>query len=179
MKRREEGIIDIMQVKVRCNACFIPDSYYSIFFSSRRRHTRFSRDWSSDVCSSDLWTSSGATLALRAASSTVSCRLSRAWASGDSSVSTIASRVRAYSISTLRFRVARPCSCHSSADVDVAWRGEVVADDETRVERSGALVRDSRPDTPGQEHRMEADAAVGRRDRVAVLGSPRLDHPVD
>src|SRR5690606_40881875 len=25
------------------------------FFSSRRRHTRFSRDWSSDVCSSDLF----------------------------------------------------------------------------------------------------------------------------
>src|SRR5690606_40833582 len=24
------------------------------FFSSGRRHTRFSRDWSSDVCSSDL-----------------------------------------------------------------------------------------------------------------------------
>src|SRR5690606_32902368 len=29
--------------------------YISVFFfSSRRRHTRFSRDWSSDVCSSDL-----------------------------------------------------------------------------------------------------------------------------
>src|SRR5215475_14786414 len=27
---------------------------YFFFFSSRRRHTRFSRDWSSDVCSSDL-----------------------------------------------------------------------------------------------------------------------------
>src|SRR5436309_15550942 len=26
----------------------------AVFFSSRRRHTRFSRDWSSDVCSSDL-----------------------------------------------------------------------------------------------------------------------------
>src|SRR2546422_6711627 len=25
------------------------------FFSSRRRHTRCSRDWSSDVCSSDLF----------------------------------------------------------------------------------------------------------------------------
>src|SRR5690349_23993777 len=25
------------------------------FFSSRRRHTRSLRDWSSDVCSSDLW----------------------------------------------------------------------------------------------------------------------------
>src|SRR5690606_39759374 len=27
---------------------------FMFFFSSRRRHTRFSRDWSSDVCSSDL-----------------------------------------------------------------------------------------------------------------------------
>src|SRR5690606_40577351 len=27
---------------------------FRFFFSSRRRHTRFSRDWSSDVCSSDL-----------------------------------------------------------------------------------------------------------------------------
>src|SRR3712207_8051238 len=26
----------------------------SFFFSSRRRHTRYWRDWSSDVCSSDL-----------------------------------------------------------------------------------------------------------------------------
>src|SRR5688572_33114189 len=26
------------------------------FFSSRRRHTRFDCDWSSDVCSSDLFT---------------------------------------------------------------------------------------------------------------------------
>src|SRR5207237_6078216 len=28
--------------------------YLSFFFSSRRRHTRFKCDWSSDVCSSDL-----------------------------------------------------------------------------------------------------------------------------
>src|SRR6266508_5128897 len=30
--------------------------YFSVcfFFSSRRRHTRWPRDWSSDVCSSDL-----------------------------------------------------------------------------------------------------------------------------
>src|SRR5690606_40980277 len=32
--------------RLRLKCCF--------FFSSRRRHTRFSRDWSSDVCSSDL-----------------------------------------------------------------------------------------------------------------------------
>src|SRR2546429_7171014 len=29
-------------------------SFFFFFFSSRRRHTRCSRDWSSDVCSSDL-----------------------------------------------------------------------------------------------------------------------------
>src|SRR2546430_11070908 len=28
--------------------------YTAFFFSSRRRHTRFDCDWSSDVCSSDL-----------------------------------------------------------------------------------------------------------------------------
>src|SRR5690606_41195172 len=34
------------------------------FFSSRRRHTRFSRDWSSDVCSSDLvWTAQARVIA--------------------------------------------------------------------------------------------------------------------
>src|SRR3712207_7349024 len=30
--------------------CFL----FFFFFSSRRRHTRYWRDWSSDVCSSDL-----------------------------------------------------------------------------------------------------------------------------
>src|SRR5699024_6798627 len=28
--------------------------YVFVFFSSRRRHTRSKRDWSSDVCSSDI-----------------------------------------------------------------------------------------------------------------------------
>src|SRR5687768_18153297 len=39
------------------------DNYFHFFFffSSRRRHTRCSRDWSSDVCSSDL-TEQGAQL---------------------------------------------------------------------------------------------------------------------
>src|SRR5256886_9385988 len=32
------------------------DNTRSFFFSSRRRHTRFDCDWSSDVCSSDLRT---------------------------------------------------------------------------------------------------------------------------
>src|SRR5256886_9349232 len=36
-----------------------------VFFSSRRRHTRFDCDWSSDVCSSDLWVAERATLPRR------------------------------------------------------------------------------------------------------------------
>src|SRR5688572_31520357 len=32
--------------------CFV--FFFVFFFSSRRRHTRFDCDWSSDVCSSDL-----------------------------------------------------------------------------------------------------------------------------
>src|SRR5947209_10829823 len=32
---------------------FLLDRFF-FFFSSRRRHTRYWRDWSSDVCSSDL-----------------------------------------------------------------------------------------------------------------------------
>src|SRR2546430_4311929 len=41
----------------RCSVCWMlaesgADVFF--FFSSRRRHTRFDCDWSSDVCSSDL-----------------------------------------------------------------------------------------------------------------------------
>src|SRR2546422_7082554 len=32
----------------------VTNAVFFFFFSSRRRHTRCSRDWSSDVCSSDL-----------------------------------------------------------------------------------------------------------------------------
>src|SRR3989337_1000 len=36
------------------NSCTEGAEYLAFFFSSRRRHTRCYRDWSSDVCSSDL-----------------------------------------------------------------------------------------------------------------------------
>src|SRR5256884_1176063 len=40
---------------LRCLLVYpIPPCMIFFFFSSRRRHTRCSRDWSSDVCSSDL-----------------------------------------------------------------------------------------------------------------------------
>src|SRR2546421_8024809 len=34
--------------------CYVLVLCFFFFFSSRRRHTRSDRDWSSDVCSSDL-----------------------------------------------------------------------------------------------------------------------------
>src|SRR2546429_9412177 len=42
-----------MCICVRCVRALCSELFY-FFFSSRRRHTRCSRDWSSDVCSSDL-----------------------------------------------------------------------------------------------------------------------------
>src|SRR5206468_8280701 len=38
----------------RNRGCRAATELLSFFFSSRRRHTRSDRDWSSDVCSSDL-----------------------------------------------------------------------------------------------------------------------------
>src|SRR3989344_3934112 len=40
-----------MKQVIICHACCVKDS---VFFSSRRRRTRLTCDWSSDVCSSDL-----------------------------------------------------------------------------------------------------------------------------
>src|SRR2546422_1465151 len=58
-----DNIVDLLQLLVRnnCTVYYRLADYGSVcwlvfvfFFSSRRRHTRCSRDWSSDVCSSDL-----------------------------------------------------------------------------------------------------------------------------
>src|SRR5690606_1819717 len=62
-----------------------------LFFSSRRRHTSFSRDWSSDVCSSDLsaigiatGTCAPAADAARAGQQTRTIEAARRTRSGDS-----------------------------------------------------------------------------------------------
>src|SRR2546430_8978031 len=43
-------LLYVIHVLVRSNTLIVK----CFFFSSRRRHTRFDCDWSSDVCSSDL-----------------------------------------------------------------------------------------------------------------------------
>src|SRR2546429_4818120 len=48
-------MVDRITIKIFAQKPGIPSEHlYVIFFSSRRRHTECSRDWSSDVCSSDL-----------------------------------------------------------------------------------------------------------------------------
>src|SRR2546430_13503584 len=46
-------VTETLRYKAESLHDFIPLHYF-FFFSSRRRHTRFDCDWSSDVCSSDL-----------------------------------------------------------------------------------------------------------------------------
>src|SRR2546430_4353101 len=44
--------------RLKYNVAYVLHAFFFFFFfSSRRRHTRFDCDWSSDVCSSDLWRS--------------------------------------------------------------------------------------------------------------------------
>src|SRR5437762_9547167 len=48
-------------ILVSCLFCFWVRCFCFFFFSSRRRHTRYIGDWSSDVCSSDLAVPKGLT----------------------------------------------------------------------------------------------------------------------
>src|SRR5207253_10158877 len=48
--------------------------FFFFFFSSRRRHTRWPRDWSSDVCSSDLPDSGQACTPTGSQPTTIDCR---------------------------------------------------------------------------------------------------------
>src|SRR5699024_11290948 len=56
--RRKHGGCSTSRLVGYVKALTEPDLYHNMdhlfFFSSRRRHTRSKRDWSSDVCSSDL-----------------------------------------------------------------------------------------------------------------------------
>src|SRR6266568_274544 len=48
------AVVGIPVVLKEVDAKFVEVVFQFFFFSSRRRHTRWNCDWSSDVCSSDL-----------------------------------------------------------------------------------------------------------------------------
>src|SRR2546430_4782988 len=88
------------------------------FFSSRRRHTRFDCDWSSDVCSSDLqWEAliNNFNVAVRPAGSRAATRLSSDGSEGDAyELSSIAwspdsKKLAAYRVRSEERRVGKEC----------------------------------------------------------------------
>src|SRR5688572_33181722 len=101
------------------------------FFSSRRRHTRFDCDWSSDVCSSDLTIPRGVSGTLstgfRAPSSACNprCRASYAAPLRDAGIATYRSEER---------RVGKECRSGWAADDYIQkWNGSIIKIYDTRV----------------------------------------------
>src|SRR5690606_41117591 len=81
---------------------------FYFLFSSRRRHTRFSRDWSSDVCSSDLLpvpSASGFTKSGKGIDTSAISASSATTAKG--AVGTPASRTTRFVIALSRVRASR------------------------------------------------------------------------
>src|SRR2546430_5693337 len=68
---------NVMLTSIRCARSVW---FFLFFFSSRRRHTRFDCDWSSDVCSSDLGRAAGPALAAAAAAPLVLATAAEAFA---------------------------------------------------------------------------------------------------
>src|SRR5437868_14392624 len=69
----------------------------SLFFSSRRRHTRSKRDWSSDVCSSDLtYGSSGVRRAWKARCALRASCSPRSWTGTDDEIGRASCRERVW-----------------------------------------------------------------------------------
>src|SRR5438067_5691556 len=129
------------------------------FFSSRRRHTRSKRDWSSDVCSSDLH--------LRSRPGRRREHLAAFLGPHPAKPSTDR-RARAALYHDVDLR-----HLHPHPDVDERWSGHGDRDDRAlRVPRSLPLVRDRlRLD----DRRRDARAQRGIRDRVSPLvAGPRL-----
>src|SRR2546427_13176533 len=62
---------------------------FFFFFSSRRRHTRFDCDWSSDVCSSDLAVRTSWSRRLLIAVFGVAIGATASWISGELAISWI------------------------------------------------------------------------------------------
>src|SRR5690349_22064610 len=83
--------------------------FFFFFFSSRRRHTRSLRDWSSDVCSSDLLGLHPFTVLPRSTSTTIlRLPLSRRIPSA-SRYAAFISRSRSYSMRSEERRVGKEC----------------------------------------------------------------------
>src|SRR6266849_9678030 len=103
---------------------------FFFFFSSRRRHTRSTRDWSSDVCSSDLGLRSGGWLT--------------------------ATRARGYSLILLGICAITMAGWIALSDGLIDRNGKPIGTDFSNVYAAGSLVLDGRP---GDVYNMAAHYA--------------------
>src|SRR5690606_39708491 len=96
---------------------------FLFFFSSRRRHTRFSRDWSSDVCSSDL--GQGSVGAEAEGLDRLGCRLQALSGQGTGAIGLAAPRALFFQepVRSEERRVGKECRSRWSAD---HWKGKAV-----------------------------------------------------
>src|SRR3712207_3728525 len=152
------------------------------FFSSRRRHTRYWRDWSSDVCSSDLSHAKNSTLQLTATASDdqpvagVDFYVQRSWQEPEQLISTdtTAPYTATYTLGTAgvsfvaRVRDSGGLAAESRVTVAVTNRlpgvNWVSPADGARVQPGGNVtltVSASDPDGRVREVNFYADALVG------------------
>src|SRR5256884_1744651 len=141
---------------------------FVFFFSSRRRHTRCSRDWSSDVCSSDL----SAPIACWATRSSPPGASRKRWSSGTSGSGSPGAPKRSWRSATRckapgrRRRPSPAAGLASMADDVKALSSQLAQDpDSLVVLRLGELLR----------QRRQLDAAH----RVALTGLERHPHLAD
>src|SRR5699024_11216874 len=103
------------------------------FFSSRRRHTISKRDWSSDVCSSDL-----------AAGRTVAGPGARLWtnAQSPSMISAVASSQASFVLAETRGQRSEERSCRGRMGIEVA--AGKIRDNQTRDAARSATPEETR-----------------------------------
>src|SRR5690606_3372185 len=133
------------------------------FFSSRRRHTRFSRDWSSDVCSSDL--NAGLSAKENSAANRADLRPRRAIDAGSDMLRLAENDAVVHAQSTRENRVGRATTLSRLLDVQPLARGRVRA-------KVGNLVR-------MQVHHIVVAAIDANRTDLRIRHLRRLDSLVD
>src|SRR5437870_5881611 len=95
-----------------------------LFFSSRRRHTRWPRDWSSDVCSSDLSTDVGLSITFTCGVSDGTPPYTFLWTFGDDATGSESTMAHAYTSSgpktaTCTITEIGRASCRERAEIAV------------------------------------------------------------
>src|SRR6266508_5080557 len=134
---------------------------FFFFFSSRRRHTRWPRDWSSDVCSSDLRLLVAPSHSLSSAPAAVSIRIVRPSPRSRTTFEHMSAS------SNVPFGPSSPPSTGIDP-AEISWMSQ------SDIERHLALAVS--PEGLGERDRL---AHVGQDRPLGARGDERLSHALD